>query len=137
LHRKSPSLEEAIALAATAHAGQKDMAGEPYILHPLRVMLSLRTQEERLAAILHDTVEDTSITLKKLRSLGYSERVIAAIDALSRRDDETYEEFTERVAKNPLAVRVKLADIADNLMRSRRPPVSAADKERIRRYLKA
>ena len=132
-----PTLEDAILLAAQAHRGQRDKAGQPYILHPLRVMLALEGEDERIAGALHDLVEDTGHTLDGLRAAGYSEAVVAALDCLTRRDGETYEQFVERLKPNPIARRVKLADLADNLDVRRLLAVGQRDAERINRYLKA
>src|SRR5687767_2629355 len=83
------TLERAIAIAAQAHAGQVDKAGQPYILHPLRVMLRLATEEERIVGVLHDVVEDTPVSLQQLRDEGFSESVLSAVEALTKRDGET------------------------------------------------
>jgi (p)ppGpp synthase/HD superfamily hydrolase len=131
------TLERAIALAAEAHAGQVDKAGAPYILHPLRVMLRLASVEERIAAVLHDVVEDCGWTLERLRAEGFSDRVIAAIDALTRRPAETYEQFVLRAAANPIARRVKLADLWDNSDLSRIANPTPKDHERIEKYRRA
>lgn len=114
-----PSIEDAIMLATLAHRGQKDKAGLPYILHPLRVMSSFVLPEEdneRIVAVLHDVVEDTNTTMETLVR-NYSSVIVEAIDAISRRKKqlETYEAYIERVALNPLATRVKWADLLDNL----------------------
>ena len=109
------TIEDAIAFAAERHRGQRDKAGEPYILHPLRVALRVRTDRERLAAVLHDVVEDTGVTLDELRERGLDESVVAAIEILTKRDGEDYRTFIERVAQDPIARAVKLADLADNL----------------------
>jgi GTP diphosphokinase / guanosine-3',5'-bis(diphosphate) 3'-diphosphatase len=114
-----PSLERAIAIAAHAHAGQIDKAGQPYILHPLRVMLRLVTDEERIAAVLHDVVEDTSVTLDDLRAEGFSEPVLVAVEALTKRHGETRLQAAARAAAHPLARVVKLADNAENMDLSR------------------
>ena len=74
------TLERAIQIAATAHAGQADKAGEPYILHPLRVMMTVTTPKERIAAVLHDVVEDTAVSLDDLGAQGFSADVLSAID---------------------------------------------------------
>ncbi|MBF0425608.1 MAG: HD domain-containing protein [Magnetococcales bacterium] len=131
-------LELAIAVAAAAHQGQKDKTGEPYILHPLRIMLSLTSETERVVAMLHDVVEDTAVTLGDLRRHGFSEEVIAAVDCLTHRPEESYEEYVVRAGGNPLARRVKLADLADN-MELRRLPVNPLPKdwERMARYRRA
>ena len=101
-------LDKAINIAAKAHQGQADKGGNPYILHPLRVMFSRKTEIERICAVLHDVIEDTDITLVDLRNEGFSEEVIAAIDALTKRNGESYDDFIQRVIKNKIAARVKL-----------------------------
>jgi (p)ppGpp synthase/HD superfamily hydrolase len=108
-------LEDAIALAARAHCGQKDRGGQPYILHVLRVMLRQQDEVARIVAVLHDVLEDTSITLADLREAGYSAEICMAVDCLTRRTGEPYEEMIDRVAANPIARRVKLADLEDNM----------------------
>lgn len=135
----SPMLEDAVALAVEAHRGQKDKAGQPYILHPLRVMLRLDTEEARRVGILHDVVEDSTVTLDELRGRGYPERELAALDALTRRSaaGETYEAFIARVAANPLARVVKLADLEDNMDVRRLPTIDEVARERLERYRRA
>ncbi|MCY1075055.1 GTP pyrophosphokinase [Archangium lansingense] len=129
-----PTLEDAIALAVEAHRGQRDKAGQTYILHPLRVMMRLETETERMVAILHDVVEDSPWTLERLRELGYPEEVLGALDCLTKREGETYEAFIERVLPHPLARRVKRADLEDNMDVRRLPAVTAKDAERLARY---
>jgi len=107
-------LTTAIMIAANAHHGQVDKASQPYILHPLRVMLAVSSDEDRMAAILHDVVEDTDVTLDELRRKGFSAAVVQAVDALTRRDDEPYGDFIKRARANEIARRVKIADILDN-----------------------
>ena len=130
----APTLEDAIALAVEAHRGQRDKAGQTYILHPLRVMMRLETEAERMAAILHDVVEDTPYTLERLRELGYPEEVLGALDCLTKREGESYEAFIERVRPHPLARRVKLADLEDNMDVRRLPSVGPRETERLARY---
>lgn len=84
-------LNKAIEIANRAHAGQIDKGGEPYILHPLRVMLSRENELERVCAVLHDVVEDSDITFNDLRKEEFSEEVIAVLDCLTKRDDENYD----------------------------------------------
>ena len=129
-----PTLEDAIALAVEAHRGQRDKAGQCYILHPLRLMLRVDTEHERMAAVLHDVVEDTPYTLERLRALGYPEEVLGALERLTRREDESYEAFIERIRPHALARRVKLADLEDNMDVRRLPVVTARDAERLARY---
>lgn len=132
-----PTLEDAIALAVKAHAGQVDKVGQPYILHPLRVMFAVEGEAARMAGILHDVVEDTDVTFDQLREMGYSEEVIEALDCLTRREDETYAEFVERARVNPMARQVKIADIEDNMDIRRLHEVTEDAMSRLQRYLKA
>ena len=133
------TLERAIALAAQAHEGQVDKAGATYILHPLRMMLSVDTPEARVAAVLHDVVEDTPVSLEELRAEGFSEAVIGAVEALTKRPEEEddYDAFIRRVAPNPLARQVKLADLRDNCDVSRIAQPSQNDWRRIEKYKRA
>jgi (p)ppGpp synthase/HD superfamily hydrolase len=131
------TLERAISISALAHAGQVDKGGSPYILHPLKVMLRLCDNEERIVAVLHDVVEDTAITLADLRNEGFSEAVLGAIDALTKRENEAYQAFIERAALDPIARRVKLADLAENSDLSRLNEPSQKDLDRIEKYRKA
>ena len=129
-----PTLEDALELAVRAHRGQRDKAGQPYILHPLRVMARLDTETERIVALLHDVVEDTPYTLERLRELGYGEDVLGALERLTKAEGEDYAAFIERVRPHPLARRVKLADLEDNMDVRRLPAVTAKDAERLARY---
>ena len=134
MNESRPTLEDAIALAVQAHRGQRDKAGQTYILHPLRVMMRLEGECERMTAVLHDVVEDSDWTLERLRELGYPEEVLGALECLTKREGETYEAFIERVAPNPLARRVKLADLEDNMDVRRLPDVTPKDAARLARY---
>lgn len=133
----APLLEKAIVLAATAHRGQVDKAGAPYILHPLRMMLTMHTPAEMMAAVLHDVVEDTAWTLEALRAEGFPDEVVEAVGGLTRREDESYEAFIERAAQHPLARRVKLADLEDNMDLRRLARLTDADQARLVRYQRA
>ena len=128
------TLERAIEIAATAHAGQLDKASQPYILHPLRVMLSLKGLDERMAAVLHDTVEDTSITVEYLRDAGFSEAVVEAIRTLTKKDGESRIDAAKRAVRDPIARQVKLADLADNMDMSRIPNPTSKDHARLEEY---
>ena len=130
-------MEDAIALAVEAHRGQREKAGQPYILHVLRVMFRLDPEVERIVGVLHDVVEDTGRSFDDLRRLGYSEEVLAALDCVTKRDGEGYEQFVERAASNPVARRVKLADLEDNMDLRRLPAVAGDDLERLDRYVRA
>jgi len=110
------TLERAIAIAVEAHAGQQDRSGAPYVLHPLRVMFRLATDEERIAGVLHDVVERSPAwTLRRLSAEGFSPEIVTAIEALSRRDGEEYEAYILRSASSDLARRVKIADLTDKI----------------------
>jgi len=128
------TLERAIEIAASAHARQVDKAGEPYILHPLRVMLRVTSSEERIAAVLHDVVEDTSVSLQSLISEGFSSDVILAIEALTKRPGESRMQAAERAAVNAIARKVKLADNAENMDLSRISNPTERDYARVEEY---
>ena len=132
-----PDLERALAIAVEAHRGQQDRIGAPYILHPLRVMLRVRTTEQKIVAILHDVVEDTPWTLESLRNEGFSNAIIRAIDCLTRREGEDYFDFVLRSKSDPIARVVKLADLEDNMDVNRMTQVTDKDVERLNRYKRA
>lgn len=129
-----PTLERAIEIAARAHAGQVDKAGQPYILHPLRVMLAVKLHDERIAAVLHDVVEDTTVTIEQLRSEGFSAAVLDAVLALTKTKGEGRLSAATRAAQNAIARAVKLADVADNMDLRRIAEPSERDFARIEEY---
>ena len=131
------TLERAIEIAAKAHAGQVDKAGAPYVFHPLRMMLAVSSPEARMAAVLHDVVEDTDVTFEQLQAEGFPTPVLEAVEALTRREGEDYEVFIRRVAPNPVAREVKLADLRDNSDLSRIAEPTERDRERIEKYRRA
>jgi (p)ppGpp synthase/HD superfamily hydrolase len=128
------TLEYAISIAALAHAGQVDKAGQPYILHPLRVMLRVKTTHERIAAVLHDVVEDTSVTLEQLANDGFDDGILRAVEALTKRANESRIEAALRAAADPIALVVKLADNAENMDLSRILQPTEKDFERLKEY---
>jgi GTP diphosphokinase / guanosine-3',5'-bis(diphosphate) 3'-diphosphatase len=121
-------------IAARAHAGQTDKAGQPYILHPLRVMLAVNSLPEKMAAVMHDVVEDTSVTMADLQSDGFAPEVLAAIEALTKTTGETRLAAAQRAVVNPIARVVKLADVADNMDLSRISEPTEKDYARIKEY---
>jgi (p)ppGpp synthase/HD superfamily hydrolase len=132
------TLERAIVIAAEAHAGITDKAAAPYILHPLRMMMDLTSAEERIVAVLHDVCEDCpGWTFERLRGEGFSEEILAALDSVTKREGESYEEFALRAAANPISRRVKLADLRDNSDLSRITKPSVEDHQRIAKYARA
>lgn len=132
------TLERAIQIAVKAHKKQTDKFGAPYILHPMRVMALGRNEDEKIVGILHDVVEDTEWTFEDLRKEGFAEHIIMALDCVTKRgDDEEYDAFVARTAKNQLAIRVKLNDLTDNMDIRRMPEVKEKDVKRLNKYLKA
>jgi len=132
------TLERAIAIAAEGHAGQVDKAGAPYVLHPLRLMLAVSSIDERIVAVLHDVVEDCQgWTFDRLRQEGFSEAVLTALQSVTKRDGEAYDDFVLRAAANPIGRRVKLADLRDNSDISRIASPTQRDHERIGKYRRA
>lgn len=135
-------LETAITLATRYHSGQVDKAGKSYILHPLRVMLMGKTIEEQIVGVCHDLFEDTSITYRALEHQ-FNKTVADAVAAMSRdygeqAYEETYMDFIERVAKNELARKVKLYDLADNMDYDRLSELPEVDRKKLlSRYSKA
>ena len=131
------NLTKAILLATEYHEGQTDKGGNPYIFHPIRLMLKAYNEEEQIIAVLHDTIEDTTLTLDKLREEGFSEDIVEAIDALSRRKKESYEDFILRIKDNSLARRIKVYDLQDNMDLTRIKKKTEKDKDRLKKYSKA
>lgn len=111
------NLPRAIHTAVLAHQYQKDKQGELYILHPLRVMLALTgNDEDMILGVLHDVLEDTNWTIKKLEQDGFGPALLADLICLTRdKTHETYSQYIEKVSTSPRAVRVKIADLRDNL----------------------
>jgi (p)ppGpp synthase/HD superfamily hydrolase len=130
-------LERAIQIAVEAHAGQEGKDGLPYILHPLRLMLKMDTEEARIVAVLHDVVEDTEVTLDDLRREGFSEAVLENVQLLTHEDGTPYEEYVERIKPHPLARKVKLADLEDNSDIRRLSGIEEKDLQRLKKYHRA
>lgn len=128
------TLEKAIALAATQHAGQLDKGRQPYILHPLRLMLQFSNPTLQIVAVLHDILEDTATTAEDLKALGFSAEIIQAIQALTKQTGESRLEAAKRTALNPLATQVKYVDILDNMNLTRINNPTARDFARFEEY---
>ena len=132
------TLQRAIEIATEAHQGQLDKAGRDYIGHPLRVMEMGKTEEEKIVGVLHDVIEDTDWTFERLAEEGFSNEVIAALRCVTKiSENENYDDFIDRVKKNPLAVAVKINDLTDNMDIRRLPYLSDKDVKRLKKYLKA
>ena len=124
-------------IARKAHAGQVDKAGEEYFNHPKRVADNFYEDDKVIVALLHDVIEDTDITLEHLKEEGFSDAVLAALDAITKREGESYDQFIERVKDNPIALKVKMADLRDNMNILRLPVLTDKDLQRIAKYHKA
>ena len=132
------TLQRAIEIATEAHKGQFDKSGKDYIGHPLRVMEMGKTEEEKIVGVLHDVIEDTDWTFEALAEEGFSKEIIDALRCVTKlSENENYDDFIERVKKNPLAVAVKINDLSDNMDIRRLPYLSDKDVKRLKKYLKA
>ena len=145
------TLERAIAIAAEAHAGMVDKADAPYILHPLRVMLKMKSSEARMVAVLHDVVEDCAskgYTFAYISNEGFGERVVNGLRAVTKQADEEgshadesfedkFKRFVLRAAKDPIGREVKIADLEDNCDLTRITAPKRSDHRRIERYIRA
>ncbi len=130
-------LARAVVIAAIAHQDQLDKAHAPYILHPIRLMMRGQTINEQIVAVLQDVVEDSDWTLDQLAAEGFPPEIITALDCLTRRPEETYNQFLDRVLTNALATRVKRYDLEDNMTLTRLENLSEKDLQRLQRYHQA
>jgi (p)ppGpp synthase/HD superfamily hydrolase len=132
------TLTRAIEIATEAHKGQFDKSGKDYIGHPLRVMEMGKTEDEKIVGVLHDVVEDSPWTFQELEAEGFSKQITDALRCLTKTsENENYDDYIERIKKNPLAVSVKLNDLTDNMDIRRLPYLSDKDVKRLKKYLKA
>lgn len=131
-------VEKAITLATAAHAGHVDRYGQPYILHPLHLMAQMETPEERMTAVLHDVVEDTEMTLAELQAEGFPPEVVRAVGLLTHEKERVpYDVYVANLKPNPLARKVKLADLEHNMDIRRLPELGPKDWERLQKYHRA
>ena len=131
------NLQRALEIAVESHKTQKQKDGTPYALHPIRLSMSLQTEEEKIVAMLHDVVEDTDWTFEDLEREGFNENVMAALRLLTHIDGSPYEEYVERLASNHLAKSVKKADLTDNMDFKRIPEPTEKDFARLQKYHRA
>ena len=132
------TLETAIRIAVTAHAGQTEKGGAAYITHPLRLMACVDGEDAKIVAVLHDVIEDTTVTIEDLRREGFSENVLTCVACVTHRGEESYADYVVRCKSHPVARQVKLADLADNTRLERcilRVERIARDLARIHRYV--
>lgn len=131
------NLQRALEITIAAHKNQKQKDGSPYAFHPIRLSMSVTSEEQKIVALLHDVVEDTEWTIENLQREGFSENVIDALRLLTHDDGSPYEEYIERIAGHALARSVKLADLTDNMDIKRIPEPSEKDYARLQKYHRA
>ena len=132
------TLAKAIEIALKAHNDQKDKAGADYILHPISVMERGETEIKKICGLLHDVVEDSKLTFEDLKNKVFSNDVISVLKCLTKiSEDEDYDNFIERVIQNPIATKVKLNDLLDNMDITRLKELNEGDMNRLNKYLKA
>lgn len=130
------TLERALEIAIAAHKGQKDKSGADYIFHGIRVMQKGETEIEKICGILHDVVEDSIWTFEDLKNEGFSEDVISVLRCLTKESEtEDYNIYIDRLEKNPIAVKVKLNDLLDNMDITRIKELKEKDLKRLNKYL--
>ncbi len=130
--------DRALQIAIRAHKGQKDKADRDYVMHPIRVAERCKDPRAKIVALLHDTIEDTSVTPTYLRSEGFPEEIINAVLSVTKlNENEDYEDFVRRAAKNEIGREVKIADLEDNMDIRRLKEISDYDADRLRKYLRA
>lgn len=124
----------ALNIATKAHKNQVDIGGAPYINHPLKVAENVDELDEKIVAFLHDVVEDTDMTLEQLKEAGFSSEILDAVDAMTKRDNEEYDQYLDRLTKSKIAIKVKIADMTHNSDISRIPNPTDKDLDRVSKY---
>ncbi len=130
-------IDIALSIAKKAHAGQVDKAGVDYIQHPLYVASQVKTEQEKTVALLHDVIEDSDVTVDDLLASGLSNEVVTAVQILTKKEGQSYQEYLEKVKSNNLARVVKLADLKHNSDLSRLKSVTNTAYERVKKYKNA
>lgn len=132
-----PLFDKAAEIAIRAHQGQTDKSGKPYIGHVMRVSAHCHTPESKVIALLHDVVEDTSITPDQLIAEGIPASIVDGVVTLTRKHGEDYEQYISRVAPHPLCREVKIADLEDNMDIRRLAVIGESDVARLKKYHRA
>ena len=127
-------LQRALEIAVSAHKNQQEKNGSPYVLHPIRLMLAVESPEAKIAALLHDVVEDTGVEMEDLVNEGFGEDIISALKLLTHDDGSEYGEYINRIVPNEIAREVKIADLQDNMDIRRIPALKPKDLARIDKY---
>lgn len=129
--------ERAMQIAIKVHSEQLDKGGKNYIYHPVRVMENCKSDDEKIVALLHDTIEDGDITAEYLLMQGFPQYIVDAVLSVTRNNGENYFDFIRRCKTNPIGRKVKLADLKDNMDITRLKELTDKDIERLRKYHKA
>lgn len=129
-------LERALQIAVHAHAGQKDKSGEAYIFHPIRVMARCTSRDAQIVALLHDTVEDTDLTIDQLRAEGFPENILQTLQLVTHDDGVPYDAYIDALLHDPVAVEVKIADLEDNSDIRRLHEIGPNEVQRLQKYLR-
>jgi (p)ppGpp synthase/HD superfamily hydrolase len=130
-------LERALQIAVQAHGGQKDKNGAPYIFHPIRVMMRCKSERAKIIALLHDVVEDTTVTFAHLKVQGFSEEIVASLQLLTHEHGVSYDDYVTHIMEDPVAMEVKIADLEDNGDIFRLQNVDEKACDRLKKYQKA
>lgn len=130
-------LDKAAKICVLKHADQRDKTGAAYFQHPMRVAMKCSTDEEKIVALLHDTIEDTDVTAEYLLSEGFPKYIVDGILSVTKREGESYEDFVARAKENPLGRVVKLHDLEDNLNIFRLTELDTEMASRFNKYLRA
>lgn len=130
-------IKNALQLCYTAHKNQLDKGKKPYYFHPIYVALNLKDENQKIVALLHDVIEDTEITLDDLRREGFSESIIEAVNILTRKKDESYDSYIQRIKSNALSKAVKIEDLKHNSDVTRMESITEKDRMRIEKYKRA
>lgn len=129
--------KKALRLSFAAHKDQLDKSGIPYVYHPYELATQMDTEAETCVALLHDVVEDTDITFAELEAEGFGGEILAALRLLTHADGVPYMDYVRKIRENPLAVKVKMADLRHNSTASRLDTVTDRDRERAAKYRRA
>lgn len=130
----TPMTKKAMKLCFSAHKDQVDKSGLPYVFHPFHLAEQMEDEDTTIVALLHDVVEDTEVTFADLAEMSFSRQVIGAIQAMTHPEGVPYMEYVARLRNNPIARRVKLADLRHNSDLSRLDQVDETALARVRKY---
>lgn len=130
----TPMTKKAMKLCFSAHRDQVDKSGLPYVFHPFHLAEQMEDEDTTIVALLHDVVEDTEITFADLAQMGFSQQVIGAIQAMTHAEGVPYLEYVDQIKDNPIARRVKLADLRHNSDLSQLDQVDEKALERVKKY---